>query len=74
MEFEDMHFILHVRVWLHQGFHVNPTYLRGYGLCYRMSNSNPDDDTTSGFNIVNPPAAGYQGPTTRQQSTVDAMA
>ena len=36
--------------------------------------SNPDDDTTSGSNIVNPHDAGRQGPYTRQQSTVDAMA
>ena len=61
MEFEVMHFILHVSVWLHQGFHVNPAYLHGYGLCCRMSNPNPDDDTTSGSNIVNPPDAGRQG-------------
>ena len=39
-----------------------------------MPTSNPDDDTTSGSNIVNPPDAGRQGPVTRQQSTVDAMA
>ena len=72
MEFEVMHFILHVRVWLHEGFHANPACLLGYGLC-RMSNPNPDDDTTSGSNIVNPPDAGRQGPVTRQRSTVSPM-
>ena len=74
MEFEVMHFILHARVWLHQGFHVNPACLHGYGLCCRMSDPKHDDDTTSGSNVVNPPDAGRQGPYTRQQSTVDAMA
>ena len=74
MEFEVMHFILHVSVWLHQGFHVNPAYLHGYGLCYRMSNPTPDDDTTSGSNIVNPPYAGRQGAVTRYRSTISAMA
>ena len=39
-----------------------------------MPGSNPDEDTTSDSNIVNPPNAGRQGPYTRQQSTVDAMA
>ena len=39
----------------------------GYGLCCRMPTSNPDDDTTSGSNIVNPPNAGRPGPVTRQQ-------
>ena len=39
-----------------------------------MSNPTPDDDTTSGSNIVNPPDAGRRGPVTRQQSTVGAMA
>ena len=73
MEFEVMHFILHVSVWLHQGFHVNPACLHGYGLCCRMSNPTPDDDTTSGSNIVNPPDAGRQGAVTRQRSTVSAM-
>ena len=74
MEFEVVHFILHVRVWLHQGFHVNPACLHGYGLCCRMSDPTPDDDATSGSNIVNPLDAGGQGPYTRQQSTVDATA
>ena len=69
-----MHFILHVRVWLHQGFHVNPACLHGYVLCCRMSNPTPDDDTTSGSNIVNPPDAGRQGPVTQYQSTGGAMA
>ena len=74
MEFEVMHFILHVSVWLHQGFHVNPACLHGYNLCCRMSDPTPDDDTTSSSNIVNPPDAGRQGPVTRQRSTVSAMA
>ena len=74
MEFEVMHFILHVSVWLHQGFRVNPACLHGYGLCCRMSNPTPDDDTTSGSNIVNPPDAGRQGAVTRQRSSVSAMA
>ena len=39
-----------------------------------MSNLKPDDDTTNGSNIVNPPDGGRHGPTTRQQSTADAMA
>ena len=33
----------------------------------------PDDGTT-GSNVVNPPDTGRQGPTTRQQSTADALA
>ena len=74
MEFEFMHFILYVSVWLHQGFHVNPACLHGYGLCCKMSNPTPDDDTTSGSNIVNPPDAGRQKPVKRQRSTVSAMA
>ena len=73
MECEVMHFILHVRVWFHQGFHVNPACLHGYGLCCKMSNPTPDDDTTSGSNIVNPPDAGRQGPVTRQRLTVSPM-
>ena len=39
-----------------------------------MSDPNQPDDVTSGSNVVNPPDTGRQGPTTRQQSTVDAMA
>ena len=73
-EFEVMHFILHARVWLHQGFHVNPTILHGYGLCCRMSDTKRSDDVTSGSNIVYPPNTGRQGPRTRQQSTADALA
>ena len=70
-----MHFILHACVWLHQGFHANPTFLHGYGLCCSMSDPNPPDNVTSGSNVVNPPNTGRrQGPTTRQQSTVDALA
>ena len=74
MVFEVMHFILHVSVWLHQGFHVNPACLHGYGLCCKMSDPTPDDDTISGSNVVNQPDVGRQGPITRHQSTVDAMA
>ena len=73
-ELEVMHFILHACVWLHQGFHVNPTFLHGYGLCSRMSAPNQPDDITSGSNVVNPPDTRRQGPTTRQQSTAGAMA
>ena len=50
---------------------MNPACLHGYGLCCRMPTSNPDDDKTSGSNVVHPPDA---RPYTRQQSTVDAMA
>ena len=53
---------------------MNPTYLHGYGLCCRMSGHNHDDDTASSSNIVNPPDAGRQGPTTRQQKIANAMA
>ena len=53
---------------------MNPACLHGYGLCCRMSDPTPDDNTTSGSNIVNPPHVGRQGPYTRQQSNVDAMA
>ena len=73
-EFEVVHFILHACVWLHQGFHLNPTFLHGYGQCCRMSDQNQSDDVTSGSNVINPPYTGRQGPTTRQQSTVDAFA
>ena len=59
-KFEVMHFILHACVWLHQGFHVNPTFLHGYGLCCRMSDPNQPDDVTSGSTMW-------------QQSTVDAL-
>ena len=40
----------------------------------RMSDTNQPDDVTSGSNVVNPPGADRQGPTTRQQSAADAMA
>ena len=53
---------------------MNPACLHGYGLCCRMPTSNPDDDTTSGSNVVNPLDARHQGLVTGQQSTVDAMA
>ena len=53
---------------------MNQTSLHGYGLCCRMSDPNQPDDVTSGSNDINPPDTGRQGPTTRQQSTVDAMA
>ena len=73
-EFEVMHFVLNTCVWFHQGFHANPTFLHGYGLCCRMSDPNQPDDVTSGSNVINPPHNGRQGPTTRQQSTADAIA
>ena len=73
-EFEIMHFILHACVQLHQGFHVNPTFLHGHGLRCRMSDPNQLDAVTSGSNVVNPHDTGRQGPTTRQQSTADALA
>ena len=72
--FEVMHLVLHACVWLHQGLHVNPTFLHDHVLRCRMSNPTQPDDVTSGSNVVNPPDTGCQGPTTRQQSTVDAMA
>ena len=53
---------------------MHPTFLHGHGLCCMMFNPNQPDDVTSGSSIVNPPDTGRQGPTTRQQSTVDAMA
>ena len=53
---------------------MNSKVLHGYGLCCRMPGSNPDDETTSSSNVVNPPDAGRQGPLTRQQSTIDAVA
>ena len=75
-EVEVMHFILHVRVWLNQGFHVNPASLHGYGqsLCCmrRMSNPNQPDDVTSGSNVPNPPDT--RRPQMRQQTTADDMA
>ena len=57
-----------------QGFHANPTFLHGYGLCCRMSDPNQPDDVTSGSNVINPPDTCRQRPTTWQQSTVDAVA
>ena len=68
-----MQFILDVRVWLHQGFHVNPTSLHGYGLCCTMSDTNQPDDVISGSNVLNPPEVYRQAPTTAQQSAADAM-
>ena len=53
---------------------MNPTFLHGHGQCCRMSDPNQPDEVTSGSNIVNPPDTGRQGATTRQQSTVDAIA
>ena len=43
-------------------------------LIVRMSDPNQPDDVTSGSNVLNPPDIRRQGPTTRQQSTADAMA
>ena len=68
-----MHFILHVRVWLHQGFRVNPTFLHNYGQCCRMSNPNKPDDATSGSHVPSPPDTGRQGPQMRQQITANTM-
>ena len=45
-EFEVMHLVLNACVWLHQGFHANPTFLHGYGLCCRMSDPNQPHDVT----------------------------
>ena len=53
---------------------MNPTFLHGHGLWCRMSDPNQLDDVTSGSNVVNLPDTGQQGPTTRQQSTADALA
>ena len=39
-----------------------------------MSNPTPDDDTTSGSKVVNPPDAGRLGPVTRQRTIVSAVA
>ena len=38
-----------------------------------MSDPNQPHDVPNGSNVINPPDTGRQGPTTRQQSTVDAM-
>ena len=35
--FEVMHFILYVRVWLHQGVPVEQSLQQGYGRCCRMT-------------------------------------
>ena len=69
-----MRFILDIRIWLHQGFHVNLTYRHGHGMCCRMSDPNQPGDVTSGSNVLNPPDTDRQGPTTRQQSAAHAMA
>ena len=46
--FEGMHFILHVRVWLHQGVPVDQSLQQGYGRCCRMTGgeSQKPDGTT----------------------------
>ena len=71
-EFEVMHFILKVCVWLHEGFHVNPASLHGYGLCCRIFGPNHPDDVTSRSKFLNPSDTGRPQP--RQQTTADAMA
>ena len=46
--FEVMHFILYVRVWLHQGVRVEQSPQQGYGRCCRMTggeSQNPDGTT-----------------------------
>ena len=63
---------MYVRVWLHQGFHVNLTSLHGYGLCCGMSDPNQPDNVTSGSNVSNPPDTGH--PQTWQQSAANDMA
>ena len=55
MELEVMHFILLVRLWFLQGFHVNPTSLHGYSLCCRISNLNQTDDESSDSGNQLPP-------------------
>ena len=46
--FEVMHFILYVRMWLHQGFPVEQSLQQGYARCCRMSGgeSQKPDGTT----------------------------
>ena len=46
--FEVMHFVLYVRVWLHQGVPVDQPLQQGYGRCCRMAgreSQNPDGNT-----------------------------
>ena len=46
--FEVMHFILYVRVWLHQGVPVEQSLEQGYGRCCRMTvgdSQNPGGST-----------------------------
>ena len=46
--FEVMHFILYVRVWLHQGVPVDQSMQQSYGRCCRMAggeSQNPDGTT-----------------------------
>ena len=46
--FEVMHFVLYVRVWLHQGVPVDQSLQQGYGRCCRMTggeSQNPDGIT-----------------------------
>ena len=45
---EVMHFVLHVRVWLHQGVPVDQSLEQGYGRCCRMAGgeSQSPDGTT----------------------------
>ena len=46
--FEVMHFVLYVRVWLHQGVPVDQSLQQGHGRCCRMAgreSQNPDGNT-----------------------------
>ena len=46
--FEVMHFVLYVRVWLHQGLLVDQSLQQGNGRCCRMAggeSQNPDGTT-----------------------------
>ena len=78
-----MHLVLHVRVLLHQGFHVNPTSLHSHGLCCRMSDRQPTVDEMS--DVGNPVApdssanapntdASRLGPQTSRRTATNAMA
>ena len=53
--FEVMHFILYVRVWLHQGVPVEQSLQQGYGRCCRMiggDSQNPDGTTPTPEDIA----------------------
>ena len=53
--FEVMHFVLYVRVWLHQGVPVDPSLQQGYGRCCRMAGGeyqSPDGTTPNPEDIA----------------------